>query len=65
MYKEITGICPKYGKECSIVAEYIDASTFTESVFVKGLARCELALRGCDMAQNCDLLQRFPENIEM
>ena len=64
MKKIIKGICPISKTECTVSANYLDASTLDKKNFVRTYIECEIRGNGLECSlEDCPLVKLFPSNI--
>ena len=59
-----SGNCPLYG-ETTILIDYLDASTLTESSAIKGLFQCPHVKNGKCPNKNCPIYEDAPDKIQV
>ena len=64
MQKVVSGVCPVQNKEYSVSVNYIDASTFNKTEYIKGRTHCDYVRFGgeCTFSE-CPIAKLAPEQI--
>lgn len=63
--KKVTGFCPVIERDHTVFVNYINGSTFTESVFVKGKVECSLESSAMCDQEKCPLRLSAPVEITL